>query len=295
MPLAALGELADGAVGEALPALARVGGGLARRDRQHGVEQQDAALCPRREVAGRGPRAARGRVSSSSMDVLQRRRRAHAGGNREAEPHRLAGAVVGILAEDHDAHVVERRQRERVEDAVGRRVEARARPRPRRRGTTGAPPCRAARARRRAPRASSRASAAAFRASLRRASERQGEAHEGVDGRHGGSGSTSGSQSIGGDRRLERIFATAAGSKGPAYSPAWRCLLFSDIPNDRTLRWDEASGVVGTSRSRPGTPTAARSTGRDASSHASTAAGESRGPITTVRRRSSPTAGSASG
>ena len=32
--------------------------------------------------------------------------------------------MVGILAEDDDADVVERRQRERVEDAVGRGIEA---------------------------------------------------------------------------------------------------------------------------------------------------------------------------
>ena len=51
---------------------------------------------------------------------------------------------------------------------------------------------------------------------------------------------------IGGDRRLERIFAGGRWLEGPAYSPAWRCLLFSDIPNDRTLRWDETTGVVGT-------------------------------------------------
>lgn len=49
---------------------------------------------------------------------------------------------------------------------------------------------------------------------------------------------------VGGDRRLERIFGGGRWLEGPAYSPAWRCLLFSDIPNDRTLRWDETSGVV---------------------------------------------------
>jgi gluconolactonase len=53
-------------------------------------------------------------------------------------------------------------------------------------------------------------------------------------------------ESIGGDRRLERIFAGGRWLEGPAYSPAWRCLLFSDIPNDRTLRWDETTGMVGT-------------------------------------------------
>ena len=50
---------------------------------------------------------------------------------------------------------------------------------------------------------------------------------------------------VGGDRRLERIYGDGRWVEGPAYSPAWRCLLFSDIPNDRTLRWDETSGVVG--------------------------------------------------
>ncbi len=49
---------------------------------------------------------------------------------------------------------------------------------------------------------------------------------------------------VGGDRRLERIFGDGRWVEGPAYSPAWKCLLFSDIPNDRTLRWDETSGVV---------------------------------------------------
>ena len=93
------------------------------RHGQHRVEQEDAALRPRREVAGRGPRQPEVGLQLR-VDVLQGRWRADAGGNGEAEPHRLSGAVIGILAEDHHADVVERRQRERVEDAVGRRVEA---------------------------------------------------------------------------------------------------------------------------------------------------------------------------
>jgi gluconolactonase len=66
-------------------------------------------------------------------------------------------------------------------------------------------------------------------------------------------------ESIGGDRRLERIFAGGRWLEGPAYSPAWRCLLFSDIPNDRTLRWDgprlvnvHAAGHASGARSTPG-------------------------------------------
>lgn len=34
--------------------------------------------------------------------------------------------------------------------------------------------------------------------------------------------------------------------EGPAYLPAGRYLIWSDIPNDRILRWDEASGQVAT-------------------------------------------------
>lgn len=50
---------------------------------------------------------------------------------------------------------------------------------------------------------------------------------------------------VDGDQRLERIFADGRWVEGPVYSLAWRCLLFSDIPNDLTLRFDETSGVVG--------------------------------------------------
>lgn len=33
--------------------------------------------------------------------------------------------------------------------------------------------------------------------------------------------------------------------EGPVYVPAARHLLFSDIPNNRVLRWDEMTGAVG--------------------------------------------------
>ena len=33
-------------------------------------------------------------------------------------------------------------------------------------------------------------------------------------------------------------------AEGPVYVPAGRYLLWSDIPNDRMLRWDETSGHV---------------------------------------------------
>ncbi|MFI2363103.1 SMP-30/gluconolactonase/LRE family protein [Promicromonospora sp. NPDC019610] len=55
-----------------------------------------------------------------------------------------------------------------------------------------------------------------------------------------------------GDTYAEVLFDEGSWLEGPAYSPAWRTLLFSDIPNDRVLAWDEATGGVGVWRSPGG-------------------------------------------
>ena len=41
-------------------------------------------------------------------------------------------------------------------------------------------------------------------------------------------------------------------AEGPAYFPAGRYLVWSDIPNDRILRWDECDGNVSEFRSPAG-------------------------------------------
>ncbi len=46
----------------------------------------------------------------------------------------------------------------------------------------------------------------------------------------------------GGDRSVARLFCGGRWLEGPAYYPAGRFVLFSDIPNDRILRYDEVSG-----------------------------------------------------
>jgi gluconolactonase len=51
-----------------------------------------------------------------------------------------------------------------------------------------------------------------------------------------------------GDAWLERLFDQGRWTEGPAYFPAGRYLVFSDIPNDRVLRWDETTGAVGVFR-----------------------------------------------
>ena len=48
--------------------------------------------------------------------------------------------------------------------------------------------------------------------------------------------------------RLDRLFDGCRWAEGPAYSPAGRYLVWSDIPNDRMMRWDETTGVVGVFR-----------------------------------------------
>ncbi|MFF4383521.1 SMP-30/gluconolactonase/LRE family protein [Kitasatospora sp. NPDC001547] len=57
-----------------------------------------------------------------------------------------------------------------------------------------------------------------------------------------------------GDIRLEKLYGDCRWAEGPVYLPAWRQVVWSDIPNDRLLRWDEATGTVGVFRSPAGHP-----------------------------------------
>lgn len=57
---------------------------------------------------------------------------------------------------------------------------------------------------------------------------------------------------IAGDEYLERLYDAGRWLEGPVYVPAWRSLVFSDIPNDRMLRWDEQSGQVSVFRQPSG-------------------------------------------
>jgi gluconolactonase len=43
---------------------------------------------------------------------------------------------------------------------------------------------------------------------------------------------------------VDALWACGRWLEGPCYIPAARCLLFSDIPNDRVMRWDEPTGAV---------------------------------------------------
>jgi gluconolactonase len=59
-------------------------------------------------------------------------------------------------------------------------------------------------------------------------------------------------RACGGDKWLERLYTGCRWTEGPAYFAAGRYLVFSDIPNDRILRWDETTGAVGVFRQPAG-------------------------------------------
>ncbi|WP_248761804.1 SMP-30/gluconolactonase/LRE family protein [Pseudarthrobacter sp. SSS035] len=56
----------------------------------------------------------------------------------------------------------------------------------------------------------------------------------------------------GGDEYVEVLHRGSRKTEGPAYFPAGRYLVWSDIPNDRMLRWDETIGQVGVFRHASG-------------------------------------------
>lgn len=47
-----------------------------------------------------------------------------------------------------------------------------------------------------------------------------------------------------GNAAVERLWTGARWTEGPVYFGDARCLLFSDIPNNRIMRWDEDTGRV---------------------------------------------------
>ncbi len=57
---------------------------------------------------------------------------------------------------------------------------------------------------------------------------------------------------IRGDAHFERLWTGGRWLEGPVYSPAGRYLLWSDIPNNRILRWDETSYQVSAFRDPAG-------------------------------------------
>ncbi|MBD2746307.1 SMP-30/gluconolactonase/LRE family protein [Microvirga sp. BT688] len=55
-----------------------------------------------------------------------------------------------------------------------------------------------------------------------------------------------------GSARLEKLAEGCRWAEGPAYFPAGRYLIWSDVPNDRMMRFDETSGTVSVFRPSSG-------------------------------------------
>src|SRR2546423_768540 len=47
-----------------------------------------------------------------------------------------------------------------------------------------------------------------------------------------------------GTMAVERVATGFRWAEGPVYIPAWRCVIFSDIPNNRMMRFSEDDGHV---------------------------------------------------
>ena len=54
------------------------------------------------------------------------------------------------------------------------------------------------------------------------------------------------------DEPIECLWSEGRWTEGPVYLPAFKSLIWSDIPNDRQIRWDETIGTVGTFQSQLG-------------------------------------------
>ena len=95
---------------------------------------------------------------------------------------------------------------------------------------------------------------------------------------------------------LEQVATGMRWAEGPAYFPEGGYLLFSDIPNNRIMKFNEKTGQTTVYRSMPTTPTATPGIARAASSPASIRSpGASPAPRRTARSRCSPTISRASG
>ena len=110
-----LDETEDG-LGERLPAELRVAHRFAGTHGEDGIEQQDALVCPRFEVAGGGRAPVGEAACEGGVDGLERGGRADSRRHGEGQPVGVARRGVGILAEDDDLHVGGVDEFQRAED-----------------------------------------------------------------------------------------------------------------------------------------------------------------------------------
>ena len=94
---------------------------------------------------------------------------------------------------------------------------------------------------------------------------------------------------------VEQLASGGRWAEGPQWFADHRCLLWSDIPNNRILRWDDTTGVVTPFRAPSTTPTAWRAILRAGCWPASTARAVSPAPSPTAASPCWPTTTTARG
>ena len=100
------GNKADHSIGKPLPPFIFMRRGKPAFDGQYAVEQKHALLRPMFEETMVWPGDAK--IAFKFLkNIEQAWRRADAGAHAEAQAVRLAGAVIGVLPKDHDAHFVQ--------------------------------------------------------------------------------------------------------------------------------------------------------------------------------------------
>ena len=110
-------------VGKGLPSLALMRSGAPVLDGETGIEKQHALACPAFKIAMSGMRNAQITLKLA-INVLKGWWRGDAARHGKTEPMRLSRPVIGVLAEDHHLHIIERRQLKGAEHPASRRVDA---------------------------------------------------------------------------------------------------------------------------------------------------------------------------
>lgn len=107
------GDKADHSVSKSLPPFVFMRRGKPAFDGQYAVEKQHALLRPMFKEAVAWPGDAK--IAFKFLENIEEAwRRPDAGAHAEAQAVGLAGAVVGVLPKDHNAHCVQRRQIKRA-------------------------------------------------------------------------------------------------------------------------------------------------------------------------------------
>lgn len=116
------GQTVNDGIGESLPALVLMRTGQMGPNSQGSVEKENSLLGPAFKVAR--PWHFHSQIGFDFfVNIDERRRRYDAVRNREGEAVGLAGAVVGILAEDDDPYLIDRDAIEGVENKFWGRVD----------------------------------------------------------------------------------------------------------------------------------------------------------------------------